>query len=139
LDNSADEAWVDAAEAALHNAHKPLTAYSVFTGIGSSMQATERLHLPLKFIGYCEVDEDASTELLETLFPGIPNHGDVRNVIAALEAGELILKPDIVEMSSPCQGRSIARSLAESSEKQHPHHDLWFLQPKLISLLQPQV
>jgi hypothetical protein len=72
LGNSADEAWVDAAEAALHNAHKPLTAYSVFTGMvwHSSIQATERLHLPLKFIGYCEVDDDASTEL-ETLFPGI--------------------------------------------------------------------
>jgi site-specific DNA-cytosine methylase len=60
-------------------------------------------------------------------------------VIAALEAGELVLKPDVVEMSSPCQGRSIARSLAEWSEEQHPHHDLWFLQPKLISLLQPRV
>ena len=83
LDNSADEAWVEAAEAVLHSANKPLTAYSVFTGIGSSMQATEKLRLPLKFIGYCEVDEDASTEL-ETLFPDIPNHGDVRNVIAAL-------------------------------------------------------
>jgi hypothetical protein len=34
-----------------------------------------------------------------------------------------------VEMSPPCQGRSIARSLAEWSEEQHPHHDLWFLQP----------
>jgi hypothetical protein len=61
------------------------------------MQATERLRLPLKFIGYCEVDQEVSTEL-EALFPGIPNHGDVRNVIAALEAGELILKPDVVEM-----------------------------------------
>jgi hypothetical protein len=52
LDNSADEAWVEAAEAVLHDAHKPLTAYLVFTGIGSSMQATEKLRLPLKFIGY---------------------------------------------------------------------------------------
>ena len=80
---------------------------------------------------------DASTEL-EALFPGIPSHGDVRNVIAALEAGELVLKPDVVEMSSPCQGRSMARSLSEWSEVQRPHHDLWFLQPKLISLLQPR-
>jgi hypothetical protein len=29
--------------------------------------------------------------------------------------------------------------LAEWSEEQHPHHILWLLQPKLVSLLNPKV
>ena len=58
---------------------------------------------------------------------------------ALLEAGEMVLRPDIVKISVPCQGRSVARRLAEWADELHPHHNLWKLQAKLVSLTRPKV
>jgi site-specific DNA-cytosine methylase len=89
-------------------------------------------------LGCCENDKDTA-EVLETLYPDVPNHGDLRDVISALEVGELVLKPDMVEISIPCQGRSVARRLTEWADELHPHHNLWRLQAKLVKLTQPKV
>ena len=135
LDNSADE--VEAAVQRFKKDHQRHSLYSVCSGICSSAQATERYGLDLEVIGVCENNEDAAAELAR-LYPNIPNHGDIKDVISAMESGELVLNPSIVEISVPCQGRSDARQLAEWSEQQHPHHNLWRLQAKLISLMRPK-
>jgi len=136
LDNSVDT--VEAEKDARMRQDRRPTLYSVCSGIGSSLQANEKARLGFRVLGMSEIDEDAS-EQLQHLYPDVPNHGDVRQVISALETGELVLKPDVVEMSMPCQSRSKSRMLAEWSEEQHPHHILWLLQPKLVSLLNPKV
>ena len=105
LDNSADE--VEAAVQRFKKDHHRHSLYSVCSGICSSAQATERYDLDLEVIGVCENNKDAAAEL-ERLYPNIPNHGDIRDVISAMESGELVLNPSIVEISVPCQGRSDA-------------------------------
>ena len=100
------------------------------------MQATERMNIPLDFIGCCEVDTEIAAELA-TAFPHVPNHGDMRTVIAAMESGELTLRPDILILTVPCQSRSRARLLTEWYNKEHPHHHLWDLQAKFIELAKP--
>ena len=138
MDSANDEAEVCAAEAMLKNRKRRPTLYSVCSGIGSSMQAVERFELDVEVLGCCENDKDTA-EVLETLYPDVPNHGDLRDVISALEAGELVLKPDMVEISIPCQGRSVARRLAEWADELHPHHNLRRLQAKLVKLTRPKV
>jgi site-specific DNA-cytosine methylase len=44
----------------------------------------------------------------------------------------------MVEISTPCQGRSVARRLAEWADELHPHHNLWRLQAKLVKLTRPK-
>jgi DNA (cytosine-5)-methyltransferase 1 len=102
------------------------------------MQAIEQYGLDVEVLGCCENDKDTA-KVLEKLYPEVPNHGDLRDVISALEAGEMVLRPDIVEISVPCQGRSVARRLAEWADELHPHHNLWKLQAKLVSLTRPRV
>jgi site-specific DNA-cytosine methylase len=121
----------------LKNRKRRPTLYSVCSGIGSSMQAVERFGLDIEVLGCCENDKDTA-EVLETLYPDVPNHGDLRDVISALEVGELVLKPDMVEISIPCQGRSVAQRLAEWADELHPHHNLWRLQAKLVKLTRDQ-
>jgi len=89
-----------------------LTMYSVCAGIGSCMQAVETLGLPVEPIGCCENDPEVAAELA-VAYPHVPNHGDMRTVIAAMESGELELRPDIVVFTVPCQARSRARLLTE--------------------------
>ena len=138
MDSANDEAEVAAAEAQVRARPKKPTLYSVCSGIGSSMQAVEQYGLDVEVLGCCENDKDTA-EVLEKLYPEVPNHGDLRDVISALEAGEMVLRPDIVEISVPCQGRSVARRLAEWADELHPHHNLWKLQAKLVSLTRPKV
>jgi site-specific DNA-cytosine methylase len=92
----------------------------------------------MDFIGCCEVDQEVSAEL-ETAFPHVPNHGDMRTVIAAMESGELALQPDILIFTVPCQSRSRARLLTEWYNKEHPHRHLWDLQAKFIALAKPKM
>ena len=72
------------------------------------MQAVESLGLPVEPIGCCENDPEVAAELA-VAYPHVPNHGDMRTVIAAMENGELELHPDIVVFTVPCQARSRAR------------------------------
>jgi site-specific DNA-cytosine methylase len=97
------------------------------------MQAIEQYGLDVEVLGCCENDKDTA-EVLGKLYPEVPNHGDLRDVTSALEAGEMVLRPDIVEIYVPCQGRSVARRLAEWADELHPHHNLWKLPAKLVSL-----
>jgi site-specific DNA-cytosine methylase len=97
------------------------------------VQHTYELHR-----GCCEVDPEVSAEL-ETSFPHVPNHGDMRTVIAAMESGELALQPDILIFAVPCQSRSRARLLTEWYNKEHPRHHLWALQAKFIALAKPKM
>jgi site-specific DNA-cytosine methylase len=92
----------------------------------------------MDFIGCCEVDPEVPAEL-ETAFPHVPNHGDMRTAIATMEAGELALQPDILIFTAPCQSRSRARLLTEWYNKEHPHHHLWDLQAKFIALAKPKM
>ena len=126
------------ADATKEKRSKRPTAYSVCAGIGSCMQARERYNIPMDFIGCCEVDPEVSAEL-ETAFPHVPNHGDMRTVLAAMESGELALQPDILIFTVPCQSRSRARLLTEWYNKEHPHHHLWDLQAKFIALAKPKM
>ena len=114
------------------------TVYSVCAGIGSCMQAIERFNIPAKMIGCCEINDEVATELA-VAFPHVPNHGDMRTVIAAMESGELELHPDIVIFTVPCQSRSRARLLTEWYGKEHPHHHLWDLQARFIELAKPKM
>jgi site-specific DNA-cytosine methylase len=63
----------------------------------------------------------------------------MRTVIAAMESGELELRPDIVAFTVPCQARSRARLLTEWYGKEHPHQHLWDLQAKFIALAKPRM
>jgi len=63
----------------------------------------------------------------------------MRTVIAAMESGELELRPDIVVFTVPCQARSRARLLTEWYDKEHPHQHLWDLQAKFIALAKPRM
>jgi site-specific DNA-cytosine methylase len=115
-----------------------LTMYSVCAGIGSCMQAVETLGLPVEPIGCCENDPEVAAELA-VAYPHVPNHGDMRTVIAAMESGELELRPDILVFTVPCQARSRARLLTEWYDKEHPHQHLWDLQAKFIALAKPRM
>ena len=117
---------------------KKRTMYSVCAGIGSDMQAIEKLNLPIETIGCCEINPEVAG-ILERLYPHVPNHGDMRMVIAAMEAGELSLRPDICLFSVPCQSRSKARLLTDWYGKEHPHHSLWDLQAKFVKLAKPKI
>jgi hypothetical protein len=134
FDNNGDLIFVDEVGRKL----KKHTMYSVCAGVGSSMQAVEKYNLPVEVIGCCESDPEVA-KILARLYPQVPNHGDMRMVIAAMEAGELNLRPDIVEFTVPCQSRSKARLLKDWYNKEHPHHTLWDLQPKFVALAKPKI
>ena len=127
---------VASAESVGDRASRKPTVYSVCAGIGSCMQAIERFNISAKMIGCCEINDEISAEL-GAAFPHVPNHGDMRTVIAAMESGELELHPDIVIFTVPCQSRSRARLLTEWYGKEHPHHHLWDLQARFIELAKP--
>jgi site-specific DNA-cytosine methylase len=109
--------------------------FSVCSGIGSAQMAVERAGLPIKTIGACEVDPDC-VEVFSEAFPGVPVYGDVRTVIQAMhiEQKGLILQPDILELTMPCQARSCCRVLADWSDTVHPSARLWDLQVTLVQL-----
>ena len=115
-----------------------LTMFSVCSGIGSAQMAVERAGLPIKTIGACEVDPDC-VEVFSEAFPGVPVYGDVRTVIQAIEQKDLILNPDILELTMPCQARSCCRVLADWSDTVHPSARLWDLQATLVKLCNPKV
>jgi site-specific DNA-cytosine methylase len=115
-----------------------LTMCSVCAGIGSYMQAVEHLQLHVEPIGCCEVDPEVAAELAAA-YSHVPNHGDMRMAIAAMESGELELHPDLVVFTVPCQPRSLAHLLTEWYGKEHPHQHLWDLQTKFIALARPRM
>ena len=113
-----------------------ITMFSVCAGVGSAQMAIERGGLPVKTIGICETDPDC-VEIFKEAFPEIPVYGDMRFVITALEQGDLVLRPTILELTVPCQARSIARVLADWSDTVHPSARLWDLQVKMVQLCSP--
>jgi len=115
-----------------------LTMFSVCSGIGSGQMAIERAGLPIKTIGVCETDPDCA-ELFKEAFPDIPVYGDMRFVIAAIENKDLVLNPTILELTVPCQARSVCRTLADWSDTVHPSARLWDLQIKMVKLCKPKV
>ena len=74
---------VASAESVGDRASRKPTVYSVCAGIGSCMQAIERFNISAKMIGCCEINDEISAEL-GAAFPHVPNHGDMRTVIAAM-------------------------------------------------------
>ena len=98
--------------------------------------AIERGGLPVKTIGVCETDPDC-VELFKEAFPGIPVYGDMCFVITAMEQGDLVLRPTILELTVPCQARSVARVLSDWPDTVHPSARLWDLQVRMVELCSP--
>ena len=109
---------------------------AVCAGIGSGQMAVRQAGLAVDTIGICEVDEER-IDIFQRENPGVPVYGDIGVVLEAVLAGDLLLNPDILELTVPCQARSQARVLADWSDTVHPHARLWDLQVKLVEALMP--
>jgi site-specific DNA-cytosine methylase len=114
------------------------TVFCVCAGIASFLQAVERGELPVDCLGWCESDALAA-EVIEQAYPGVRRHEDMRILVHQLEQGLLVLRPDILEMTVPCQQNSRARQLAEWADEEHPQSRLFALQARLVELMQPKM
>jgi site-specific DNA-cytosine methylase len=114
------------------------TVFCVCAGIASFLQAAERGELPIDCLGWCESD-DVAAEVVEQAYPGVRRHEDMRILVHQLEQGKLVLKPDILEMTVPCQQNSRARQLAAWADEEHPQARLFALQAKLVELMEPKI
>ena len=113
-----------------------LSLFSVCSGIGSGQMAVEHEGLKIDTIGVCEVDPERIA-IFSKAFPNVPVYGDIGVVLEAVLCGDLIISPDILELTVPCQARSQARVLADWSDTVHPHARLWDLQIKLVEAIMP--
>ena len=101
-----------------------ITMFSVCAGIGSGQMAVKQAGLAVDTIGICEGDEE-QIAIFPQENPGVPVYGDIGVVLEAVLAGDLLLNPDILELTVPCQARSQARVLADWSDTVHPHARLY--------------
>jgi hypothetical protein len=109
------------------------TMFSACGGIGSGQIAADHAALKVRSIGMSEIDEERIA-IYQKANPNVPVYGALGAVTAALECGDLVLDPTILELTTPCQAHSQCRVLAGWSHTAHPHARLWDEQVKLIRL-----
>lgn len=78
---------------------------SLFSGIGAFEKALQRLHIPYKLVGYCEIDKYASKaySLLHKV-PESMNFGDITKI----NENQLPSDIDLITYGFPCQDISLA-------------------------------
>lgn len=101
---------------------------SLCTGIGGLDLAAAH-HYRAQVVWHAEYDRHAST-VLETRFPGVPNHGDIN----ALDLDD-IEPVDIITAGYPCQ----PFSTAGLRKGQHDDRHLWPAIRDAISVLRPRI
>jgi hypothetical protein len=82
---------------------KPTDEYTMFSacgGIGSGQIAADHAGLKVKSIGMSDVDEERIA-IYQKCNPNVPVYGALGAVTAALECGDLVLDPTILELTTP--------------------------------------
>ncbi len=104
-----------------------LTIGSFCTGIGGLDLATAA-HFGADVVWHCEFDA-APSKVLEHHFPGVPNHGDIKNT-----DWSQVAPVDIVTAGYPCQPFSTAGQRKGSDDERH----LWPVIRDAIGHLRPR-
>jgi hypothetical protein len=92
----------------LPTVNRPTDEYTMFSacgGIGSGQIAADHAGLKVKSIGMSDVDEERIA-IYQKANPNVPVYGALGAVTAALECGDLVLDPTILELTTPCQAHS---------------------------------
>jgi site-specific DNA-cytosine methylase len=79
--------------------------FSACGGIGSGQIAADHAGLKVKSIGMSDVDE-GRIAIYQKANPDVPVYGALGAVTAALECGDLVLDPTVLELTAPCQAHS---------------------------------
>ena len=109
---------------------KKLKSGSLFSGYGGLSRAVEKV-FNAETVWVSDIDK-ASCRVLEKVYPGVPNLGDVTTV-----DWSLVEPVDIIEGGSPCQDMSMANVTRDGMIEGKTRSGLWSAMRDAVDALKP--